>query len=335
MTTIQEYHQILYPHIPEFLMPYLDCPCLTRLKGIGLFCGIDYSASFHPSLFYSRFDHSLGVALITWRLIQHKLATLAALFHDISTPVFSHVIDFKNKDYLNQESTERANASMILADTQLITLLENNQIDPNHILYDHIYPIANQKTPHICADRLEYMFATGLFLTHSFDLDTITKCINDLAITINEDGLEEPSFQHIEIAQIFFECSLVVSQLFLDYKNKITLELLAQIVDIALHQNILKTEDLYTKSELEVLHILENCHHSLLQTYLKTFKHQTQIWHSNQPQENCFFAKLKVKVRYIDPLCHQSRLSNISQKTREAIEHLFMMEDNYICLPLL
>ena len=204
MTTIQEYHQILYPHIPEFLMPYLDCPCLTRLKGIGLFCGIDYSASFHPSLFYSRFDHSLGVALITWRLTQHKLATLAALFHDISTPVFSHVIDFKNKDYLNQESTERANASMILADTQLITLLENNQIDPNHILYDHIYPIANQKTPHICADRLEYMFATGLFLTHSFDLDTITKCINDLAITINEDGLEEPSFQHIEIAQIFF-----------------------------------------------------------------------------------------------------------------------------------
>ena len=126
-----------------------------------------------------------------------------------------------------------------------------------------------------------------------------------------------------------------VFNIFLDYKNKITLEVLAQIVDIALRQNILKTEDLYTKSELEVLHILENCHHSLLQTYLKTFKHQTQIWHSNQPQEKCFFAKLKVKVRYIDPLCHQSRLSNLSQKTREAIEHLFMMEDNYICLPLL
>ena len=33
-------------------------------------------------------------------------ATVAALLHDIATPVFAHVIDFLNNDYEKQESTE-------------------------------------------------------------------------------------------------------------------------------------------------------------------------------------------------------------------------------------
>lgn len=54
----------------------------------------------------TRFDHSLTVALLTYYLTNDKIMTLAGLFHDISTPCFSHVIDYMNKDYSNQESTE-------------------------------------------------------------------------------------------------------------------------------------------------------------------------------------------------------------------------------------
>lgn len=48
----------------------------------------------------------MTVALLTYKLTNDKVATLAGLFHDIATPCFSHVIDYMNGDYENQESTE-------------------------------------------------------------------------------------------------------------------------------------------------------------------------------------------------------------------------------------
>ena len=93
---------------PEFLKKYLDLDIVKRLKGISLLCGMDYASKYAYDFkcYISRYDHSLDVALIVWKLTHDKKATLAGLFHDISTPVFSHVIDYMNKDYIKQESTE-------------------------------------------------------------------------------------------------------------------------------------------------------------------------------------------------------------------------------------
>ncbi len=66
--SVADYHEILCPHddYPAFLTPYLELPLLTRLKGIGLLCGTDWTRLYHNRFYYSRFDHSLGVALIIW-----------------------------------------------------------------------------------------------------------------------------------------------------------------------------------------------------------------------------------------------------------------------------
>ena len=97
-----------YSERPDFLNKYLKTPCLTRLKKVGYFCGMDYASkniyNFKENI--TRYDHSLTVALLTWKCTKDKKATLAGLFHDIATPCFSHVIDYMNKDYENQESTE-------------------------------------------------------------------------------------------------------------------------------------------------------------------------------------------------------------------------------------
>ena len=62
---IEEYYKILCPEFPEFLKKYLELPILLRLKKIGLLCGTDWTALFQNNFFYSRFDHSVGVALVT------------------------------------------------------------------------------------------------------------------------------------------------------------------------------------------------------------------------------------------------------------------------------
>ena len=113
-TLIQEYLDILdYQNFPETLEKYLLAPSLIRLKNIGYFCGMDYASKdiYKFTEKISRYDHSLSVALITWKLTGDIKQTLAGLFHDVSTPCFSHVIDYMNKDYEKQESTEEKSLS--------------------------------------------------------------------------------------------------------------------------------------------------------------------------------------------------------------------------------
>lgn len=326
---INNYLKLLYPEIPAWLKPYLDVPCLTRLKGIGLFCGVDYSCLFHPHTFYSRYDHSVGVALIIWRFTKNKEATLAGLFHDVSTPVFSHAIDFKNKDYLNQESTEKENAQMILKDEILQKQLQKDNIDPYKIIHDSDYPIANLKTPKLCADRLEYMFATGYFLTDSFNLASIEKCIDD--IEIQNEG--ELGFKHQEIATHFFHGCLVNTKLFLKPYDKITLQILANITDLALEKRFIYPEDLYQKSEIEIINIFKNSIDSDIQKLYHLLTKQTIILTQETEMENAFCMKIDVKRRYVDPLIKNQRLSSIDLNIKKEINDLFITNDEFICVP--
>lgn len=326
------YHHLLHPDVPAFLQPYLTCPSLLRLKQIGLFCGVDYSCLFQPKVFYSRFDHSLGVSLITWHFTHNRDATLAALLHDVSTPVFSHVIDFKNQDYLQQETTEKENAQMILADQVLIDCLKKDQIDIQAVLHDDCYPIANQQTPHLCADRLEYMFATGLYLTNSWDLTRIARCYQDLTIQKNESQIEL-GFCDEQAALDFFWSCLPVSQLFLDDKDKITLQLLATMVDRALEIQLIQPDDLYSLGEKEMITRFKQSTDQTLQLYLKLLHKQKTILLQPTPLAHAFCVKLEVKRRYIDPLCQGQRLSQSHPEVQKAIEALFQKDNHYICLP--
>lgn len=332
MSDITKHLQILHPEIPEFIKPYLDCPSLVRLKSIGLFCGMDYSCFFEPKCFYSRYHHSLGVALITYHFTHSRCATLAALFHDISTPVFSHVIDFKNKDYLAQESTEKDNARMIQEDEKLVTLLKNDGISVERVLYPDQYPLADQKTPHICADRLEYMFSTGLFLTNSWTLETIKRAYQHLSIQDNGE-CPELGFDDFDIAKHFFYACLKNSQLYLQPYNKISMQLLAHIIERALETKIIQPKDLYTTSEKDMLTLLDHQQDPDIQRSLWLLKHQKQLIVQKEPVPNSFHACLNVKRRYIDPLVNFQRLSTLDQDVQKAIDDLFIDSSDYISLP--
>lgn len=96
MTDYQFYLSELAPNgRPAFLEKYLSCPSLLRLKNVGYFCGMDYASRgvYNFPEYISRFDHSLSTALLAARFTSDPAAILAALFHDIATPCFSHAID--------------------------------------------------------------------------------------------------------------------------------------------------------------------------------------------------------------------------------------------------
>ena len=92
---------------PYFIDKYLNTKTLCRLKHVSQFCGCDYSKLYSPRFFYSRFDHSLTIAHMTWHFTKNKEETIAALLHDVGTPCFAHTIDFVLNDHINQESSEK------------------------------------------------------------------------------------------------------------------------------------------------------------------------------------------------------------------------------------
>ena len=110
----------LYPvyisSFPPWLRPWTETPAMQRLKEIGMNCGLEYTRYpiyRHLTKPYSRYEHSVGTALIVWHFTQDPAQTIAALLHDVSTPVFAHVIDFLNEDHLTQESTEGSTRLLI------------------------------------------------------------------------------------------------------------------------------------------------------------------------------------------------------------------------------
>ncbi len=97
-------------------------------------------------------------------------------------------MDFLNGDYMNQESTEVLTTEMIKHSKEIMTLLKRDHIDITEIDNYHIYPIADNDTPKLSADRLEYSLSNALFTYKLLDLEIIKEIYNDIEIQKNEEN---------------------------------------------------------------------------------------------------------------------------------------------------
>ena len=134
---------------------------MQRLKDISIAPGTDYTKLCNNRMFYSRLEHSVGVSLIVWNFTKDKKQALAGLFHDIANPAFSHCIDFLHGDYEKQESTEELTTDIIKSSKYIMSRLKRDNILLEEVDDYKIYPIADNDTPQLSADRLEYTFSNG------------------------------------------------------------------------------------------------------------------------------------------------------------------------------
>ena len=368
---ISEYFEILCPREdwPPFLDKYLKLPVLQRLTGVGLLCGTDWTPLYKNRFYYSRLDHSKGVALIVWHFTHDKAQTIAGLLHDISTPVFSHVSDFRKGDALTQTATEEPTARIIREDEELGRLLSEDGLTAAQVEDYHIYPISDNEIPQLSADRLEYMFPSGMALDGSWTMEEIRQCYNGLVILKNEEGKDELGFKSLEIAELYCEHFCMIGHILQLNENKLTLQLLGQIMNLAEKVSVLSENDFMTLSEKEVMDKLDrhaelvsasmtsseqrsrnkfgmtDTDYTLLAKYYHTFRKMTSIEHTNEPlpEDEYFCVNLKVKQRYINPLVitpgstvKTVRLFDISDKAHRIIEDFKTYSDTpYGCVKLL
>ena len=328
--TIKSYYKILSEDFPKFLNEYINTPEMLKQSKISVSCGTIYS-KMYKQMWYSSLDHSIAVALIIWHFTKDRKQTLSGLFHDIATPVFKHSIDFMNKDYEKQESTEELTTKIISESKEIMTLLNRDGIKVEEVADYHIYPIADNDTPCLSSDRLEYTLSNGLGATEKiWTLDDVKEIYDNIEIQEDENGIEELGFKDIAIAEKFVHTMSILSRLYRREKTLFTMQMLADIMKIMSDNNLINVAEMYNLSEKEVIERIEKCNVRNISNGFKIWKNATDILTSEVAPEGKYFVNIeKVKKRYINPLVRYNneykRLKDISKKAtndiNEALEY--------------
>lgn len=247
------YHQ----DIPVFMQKMAETPAMKRLQDIGMNCGCEYTSFplFINMGSYSRYDHSIGCGLIVWHFTHDLRQTVAALLHDIASPVFAHVIDFLNGDHEQQESTEDATETVIATSPELMAELKELGLKLEEVSDYHRYPIADNDTPQLSADRLEYTL--GNIVNYGIaPIEEVERWYGNLTVGRNEMGSQELMFTDSDTALAFGKAALKTSRIYVCNEDRYAMQTLAELLKTHIERGILNISDLY-RTETEVITLLE------------------------------------------------------------------------------
>lgn len=317
--------------IPKEIQKFLNCVALRRLMDVGMHCGLEYTSfPFYKDLTkYSRYQHSINVALIIYHFTSDITQSLSGLFHDIATPCFAHVIDFLNGDYEKQISTEEMTVSILENSLDIKDKLDLLNVKISQISNYHLYPIADNDLPKLSSDRLEYT----LHNFYNYNLTSLTEIkemYDDLIVSSNEYGENELVFKNKDLAIKFAYLALKNAKIYVSDEDRYAMEYLARILKSALLDGIICSNDLYlTEPKLINKLLINENYKEKWKSYLKLSKVQ-----KTNDKINEFSYLIHSKKRVIDPYVYNcGRTSVICNDLNKEIK-LFKSEnfDYYLTL---
>lgn len=323
--------ELYHEDIPAFLREMGNSTAMQRLENVGMNCGCEYTS--YPTYLdlgsHSRYDHSVGVGLIIWHFTHSPVQAAAGLFHDIATPVFAHVVDFLRGDHLTQESTEAGTLAVIQGSAELLDALARAGIAASDVGDYHRYPVADNDSPRLSADRLEYTLSNMVNFGYASRTDA-ARFYRDLVVGENEDALPELSFQDGETALSFCMISLRLSRLYESREDRYAMESLAELLREALDLHVIREQDLYT-TEPQVIEKLQADERTAL--LWRRYTSLSAVKANPQPADNGPWLQIRVKRRYIDPVVYgQGRVSEIYPVYRDALAvYLSDPLDEWLC----
>ena len=307
--------KIYNPSIPEFIKPLVEAPAMQRLKDVGMHCGCEYTSfpMFVGLDNYSRYKHSVGCALIVWHFTQDRRQTIAALLHDIATPTFAHVVDFLNGDHLKQESTENGTVNIIASSPEIMTRLKEWNIELEEVADYHVYPIADNDSPKLSADRLEYTLS-NLVNYRITPTEKIKEWYDHLMVGKNEEGEDELMFDDFQIAEAFCLSALETSKIYVADEDRFAMQTLSELLCKHITRGVLSKNDLY-RTESEVIALLQQDEEA--RQDWERFRALRHIHRGNHAGAKTVLSKR----RYINPYLNgKGRMVHLSDMFAHALE---------------
>ena len=297
-----------HPIETKFLDKYIGLNEVQLLKDRGYFCGMDYaSRSYYLFLFYlSTLDHSITTAINTYNYTMDKAAAIAGLLHDCPSPCFRHVIDFMNKDYQNQETTEEKTVDFITGNKQLRSFLKQDHIDVDDVLNNLHDSVVDCKRPGLCADRIDSIILTSLCWTEEINIKEAISLYKNTHLIINEQGKPELGFKDIDTASRMIELNQIIDDATHSFEDTFYMVLLASLVKRLIKAGYIEYDELYQLTEkklLKMMHYYSETNEEFKRDYLQ-FRYGSKI------DENIYGPlieevkkiNLQVKKREINPL---------------------------------
>lgn len=264
---------------------------MQRLKEVNQY-GIDYYV-YKPEN-YTRYDHSLGVFFLVRKYGACLREQIAALLHDVSHTVFSHVGDFLFNKFNNKDSHQDDIHYKFIKKTSLKNVLKKHGYKIKDILHKNgSFTCLEADLPDLCADRLEYNLFGGL-LEGIININDINTILNDLKF---KNGIWY--FTDPKVAKLFANVTAYLTVNKWTSPDTMAIDLLsAETLKLALEVNLLSMDDIYygydskiwSKLLLSKNHMVKNHVNKLL-----NFKNFYKL------DSNNFDFFIKLKCRVVDP----------------------------------
>lgn len=314
------YQNIFIDKYPLFIDKYLNLDEFKRIDNIGIFCGADYVKYMNIKFWYSRLDHSKTVALMTYHFTNNKTDTLAALFHDLGTPCFSHCIDYLLGDSVNQESSEKNIYDVIKNSKKIREYLKYDGIDIDYFKELSDFPILDNERPKLCTDRLDGILSTCYMWIQTMNLSDIKEIYDDMILMKNEDNELEMGFKTKEMCEKFFKGVYDYSIALQRNDDKYLMQFIADILKKIIKENKLSLDDLYKLRESEIVKKL-NQYESW-----QIFGNLDGVDSSTIVPDN-YYVNIESKKRFAIPLCDGKRITDISESSKELLEEYKIFKD--------
>jgi len=134
------------------LAALVDSRPVQRLKGVTM-GGIVALLGLSPAT--TRYEHSVGAMLLVRRFGGTVEEQAAALLHDVSHTALSHVVDYvfdrtAAQDFHDEHKTDYVHR------TDLPEICARHGVDVGRLLDETLFPLLEQPSPRLCADRIDY-----------------------------------------------------------------------------------------------------------------------------------------------------------------------------------
>ncbi len=269
------------------LVDLMNSKAMRRLQGI-MQHGI--SALIGITQPVTRFDHSVGVMLLTCRLGASLEEQIAGLLHDVSHTAFSHVIDYVYDNHDGQSFHDEQKEAYI-SQTDLPSILERHGYYWYMFLDEENFPLLEQESPRLCADRLDYFLrdAQELGLAQQSDIDFVLQHLVVVNGRIAVDNLQAAQW-------LGYKFMAADDASWANFREVGLYELTARAIKRGLSVGAIDESDIWGIDQP----LWENLHTNpdiVLHNWLNLIEPATQfVWDEERPT-----FQISTKIRTIDP----------------------------------
>ena len=157
----------------------------------------------------------------------------------------------------------------------------------------------------------------------NINLKELKTIYEDITVTKNEEGIFEFAFDNYSVAEKFCKLSIEVARKHRSYESKISMKIVATLLELMLKREEINNEDLYKYADKAIYEMGINSSDRRISEGWQKLKEIEKFYTKFNPVDDKFCVKVNVEARYIDPLVKLKggyvRISRVSLELKEEI----------------